>query len=221
MPLPPAHFLLGAAAAELARIPTSLPLWKVLAVGAFFGLLPDLPTGILFLMGADAPHHGLYTHNLVALVGVGLIVGAAASPSWGLVAAAAYASHLLADLLREGTTTSVYLGWPLSNEAWAPLAPVFSRIPFDRQGGTFALYSPDPMRDVAEQTLMAAGVLVAALLVAAAARRVRGRRAPSPRHPRLPRRRQGPGPARGREGGPGARGRDSGPGAHRRRRRRD
>lgn len=173
MPLPPAHFLLGAAAAGLARVPTSLPLWKVLAVGAFFGLLPDLHTGILFLMGADAPHHGLYTHNLVALAAVGLIVGAAASPSWGLVAAAAYASHLLADLLREGTTTSVYLGWPLSSEAWAPLAPVFSRIPFDRQGGTFALYSPDPIRDVVEQTLMAAGVLVAALLVAAAARRVR------------------------------------------------
>jgi membrane-bound metal-dependent hydrolase YbcI (DUF457 family) len=143
-------------------------------VGAFFGVLPDLDTAILFLHGAAAPNHGLYTHNLVALAAVTLLVGFAAGRDWGLVAGAAYASHLVADLLRDGATTSVHLLWPLSREPLAPLAPVFPTIPFDRPDGVLTLYGPEPLVMLVRQTLIGVGFFALAVGVGAAVRRLRG-----------------------------------------------
>jgi membrane-bound metal-dependent hydrolase YbcI (DUF457 family) len=176
MPLPPAHLFVGAGAAELARGSTDLPAWKVWLVGAFFGVLPDADTGILFLLGADAPHHGVYTHNLVAVGLVAAAVALLAGAAWGMVAGAAYLSHLAADLLREGGTTSVHLLWPLSAEPMAPLAPLFPRVPFDRHNGELALYGTDPIGAIVEQTLIAAGFFALAVVTSALFRRLRARR---------------------------------------------
>lgn len=190
MPFPPAHLLLGAGAAELARGRLGQPSWKVWVVGAMFGVLPDLDTSIYFLLGADAPRHGVYTHNLVAAAAVPLAVGLVAGVAWALVAGAAYLSHLAADLLREGATTSVYLGWPVSSEAWAPLAPLFPVIPFDRHEGVLALYGTDPVGKLVEQTLIAGAFFALALAISAAVRKLRrARAAPPPRVVLPPRRR--------------------------------
>ncbi len=187
MAFPPAHLLVGVGAAELARVPTPLPFWKVWLVGACFGVVPDIDTVILFLLGEASPHHGLYTHNLVAIGVVALLVWSFAGAHWALIAGTAYASHLVVDLLREGMT-SVHLLWPLSSEPVEGLAPVFPTVPFDRVNGGFAFFGTDPWGKILDQILIGAAFFIIAVLLAAALRQLRAGRQPAQAYP--PRRRR-------------------------------
>jgi membrane-bound metal-dependent hydrolase YbcI (DUF457 family) len=176
---PPAHLLVGAGVGELVRIPARLSRWHAWAAGAGFALLPDADTILLFALGGRAPNHGVYTHSLVSVMVVAICVWAFLGPRWTLLAAAAYISHLVVDLLREGTT-SVYLLWPFVDEPVPGLYPLFPTIPFEAGGGALGvpptLYGPSPLERVLEQTLIGAAFFLAALAFTAIRRRA-GRRA--------------------------------------------
>jgi len=163
--LPPAHMLVGAACAELVRGPT-IGRWRAWGVAALVAVLADVDSAARLWLGQGAASHGLFTHSAVAVLTVALAAGAIGGRRWALIVGAAYASHLLVDLLREGATTSVYLFWPLSTPALPPLAPVFPNIPFEADSGLWPpleLHGPRPLRAFFWQTSIGLGVLAAAV----------------------------------------------------------
>ena len=179
MALPPLHLLIGAAAAEGVRGERIAP-WKAWGIGAFVAVVPDAGSALFMAVGQGVAQHGLYSHTLVATVAVALGVGALAGRRWGLIVGSAYASHLLVDLLRAGSKTSVYLAWPLSAEPLAPIAPLFAVIPFEWEEGLFPeLYGPDPIGTLIRQTLVGFAVFLAVVGVSFVARRRFGRTIPA------------------------------------------
>lgn len=162
MALPPAHLFIGAAAGEALRN-TGTPPWRAWAFGGFVAVLPDLDSVLRLVAGSSAPDHGRYTHTLLATVAVALLVGGLLGRRWGIVGGAAWASHLLVDLLREGSATSVYLLGPFVARSLPSLAPVFPVVPFEWTGapGFFPqLHGSAPLHALAVQTLIG-GVLFA------------------------------------------------------------
>ena len=175
MALPPLHVLIGAAAAEGVRSERVAP-WKVWSVGAAVAVVPDVGTAFLLASGHGAAGHGLVSHTLVATAAVVGLAWWAAGRPWGLVAGSAYASHLLVDLLRAGSKTSVYLAWPFSTEPLAPIAPLFAVIPFEWEEGLLPeLYGPDPVGTLVQQTLVGLAVFVGVVAASFAVRGWRGR----------------------------------------------
>ncbi len=175
MAFPPAHFLVGAGVGELLRSPARLSRGRAWVAGGLVALLPDLDTILRFALGAPAPNHGVYTHSLVAVMIVGACVWAFLGPRWALLAGAAYASHLVVDLLRAGRT-SVHLFWPFLSEPVPGLYPLFPTIPFEAGGGPLGLpptlYGPSPLHRVLQQTLIGAAFFLLALAITAIHRRV-------------------------------------------------
>ncbi|HEV2131030.1 MAG TPA: metal-dependent hydrolase [Longimicrobiaceae bacterium] len=174
MAFPPAHLLVGAGVGELVRGPARLPHWQAWAAGAGFAVLPDADTMLRFALGVSAPDHGVYTHSLVSVMVVAICTWVFLGPRWALVAAVAYISHLMVDLLREGST-SVRLLWPFLDEPAQGLYPLFPTIPFEAGeglgGAAPTLYGPSPLRRVVEQTLIGAAVFLGALSFTAIRRR--------------------------------------------------
>lgn len=186
MPFPPAHLLIGAGTAELARADGALPRGRAWAVGAVFALLPDADIAYRILTGEYAPLERSFTHSLLAAAAVWLAVRLVAGGRWAALAALAYTSHLAADLLQRQARTSVALLWPLQQRGMEPLAPLFPFVPIERgQGVTGAALSllASPARErLLLETMIGAAVFAALLALALLvrgllwlSRRVRGR----------------------------------------------
>lgn len=167
MALPPAHLFVGAAAAECFR-GKRIPAWKAWALGAAVAVMPDLDVPLLLFTEISGIAHGVYTHSLLATATITAIASGCFGTRWGLIVGTAWASHLLVDLLREGAKTSVYLLWPFSNEAQAPIAPLFPKVPFEWQeapGWIPQVQATQPLYLLAQQTLVGLVVFLGVCLI--------------------------------------------------------
>jgi len=170
--------LIGAAAAEGVSALTPVPRWRAWLVGAAFALLPDSDFAIRILTGEFAPIERSATHSLLATAVVALAVWLLAGRRWAAVAGAAYASHLLADLLQHQPRTSVALLWPLHERGMEPLLPLFPYVPIQRGGGVFgaarSLMREHAFAPLLQETAIAAGIFFGMLVFTGW---LRGRRA--------------------------------------------
>jgi hypothetical protein len=159
MALPPIHFLVGAACGEAVRGRT-VPAWKAWTVGGFLGVAPDAASAYMLLSGSEAPLHGLYSHTIIAVMVVGALGYAIGGRRWGLLAAMAWGSHILVDLLRKAGSTSVYLFGPFHQDAAGPIFRLIPHIPFDvHQGGAVVtLYGFNPLKSLIIQVMF--GVII-------------------------------------------------------------
>jgi membrane-bound metal-dependent hydrolase YbcI (DUF457 family) len=169
MPLPPAHLLLGAAAAEGVAAVTAVPRYRAWAVGAAFALLPDLDYGIRLLTGEFAPIERRMLHSLLATAVVALAVLLVAGKRWAAVAGAGYASHLVADLLQQQARTSVALFWPLHERRMEPILPLFPSAPIHRGDGVIEAALSQlhgfALAALLQSTAIAAGIFFGVLLL--------------------------------------------------------
>jgi membrane-bound metal-dependent hydrolase YbcI (DUF457 family) len=167
MPLPPAHMLVGAAAAQAVATGTPLPRYRVWAVGALFGLLPDLDYGIRILTGEFAPIERSALHSLPATALAALAVWILAGRLWAAIGGTAYASHLLADLLQDQARSSVALFWPFQEQGMEPLLPLFPFVPVQRgegiMGAATGLFHGASLAPFLQQTAIAGGLFAAVL----------------------------------------------------------
>jgi membrane-bound metal-dependent hydrolase YbcI (DUF457 family) len=174
VPYPPAHILIGIGVAELVRGRLRYR-WAVWLAAAGFALLPDLDVAIRAATGEWGPVDRSFTHSLVGVAAVSALVWLAAGPRWSLVAGAAYASHLLADLLQDQRITSVVPGWPFQDRGMVPLAPLFPRVPVERGSGmrqaALSLLEPAALERLLLETAIAGAIFLACLAVAALLRR--------------------------------------------------
>jgi len=138
MPLPPAHFLVGAGAADLAAGELRVPRWKIWMVGGILGVLPDMDTGLGILLGRGTELHGIFTHTPLAALLVGLVTWLLAGRRWALIATAAYASHLLIDLFEDRPGSSVQPLWPLSDRTLDSVARIIPGVPWESGEGAWA-----------------------------------------------------------------------------------
>jgi hypothetical protein len=181
MPLPPAHLLVGVGAADLATARTSLPRWKVWLAGGAFALLPDMDTGLGILLGRSGAFHGIFTHTPVAVLAVMLATWMVAGRRWAAATTAAYASHLVIDVMEVRQRSSVKPLWPLSEWRLESLLPLFPNVPWERGGGpwaaAFSLFDAPALPWLVAQTLVGAGLCAMLVLAARAlgAQRPRGR----------------------------------------------
>jgi inner membrane protein len=137
MPLPVAHSLIGASVAGAVH-PKSEQWWKVLCLGAFLGVLPDLDYILNWLrVGWGGWHHG-FTHSLVFALVVGAVT--AVLTRWSSVRnvnargfvtfsarsfitfSAAIASHGLLDYLIT-ESRGIALFWPFTDHRYKLRAP--------------------------------------------------------------------------------------------------
>lgn len=178
MPLPPAHMLVGAAAAEGVAAVAPVSRYRAWAVGALFGLLPDLDYGLRILTGDYGPIERSALHSLPATALVVVAVAIVAGRRWGAVAGAGYASHLLADLLQHQARTSVALLWPFQETGMEPLLPLFPFVPVERGAGVMGaaagLLRGDAFAPFLQETAIAAGIFFAMLVAGGWARARRG-----------------------------------------------
>jgi membrane-bound metal-dependent hydrolase YbcI (DUF457 family) len=169
MPLPPAHLLIGAAAAEGVTAVSPLRRFQAWVVGAAFGLLPDVDFAYRIATGEYAAIGRSITHSLVATALVALAVWMVAGRRWAAVAGAGYVSHLLADLMQHQERTSVALLWPLQAEGMEPLLRLFPHVPFMRGGGirgaARSLLTEPAFPALLQETAIALGIFGAVLLL--------------------------------------------------------
>ncbi len=181
MAFPPAHMLIGAGLAEVARAGMDQPpprrfAW---AVAAFLAAAPDGDIILGILLGKGATYHGTFSHSLSAAVVVALVAYAIGGGRWAAIAGIAYASHLLVDLLDESGPTNLMLGWPFTGARPYSLGKFFPKVPVDGDGPVDAalrLLKPGRLFMLAVQTLMAAAIAGVLLLIAQGIRRMRVRR---------------------------------------------
>jgi hypothetical protein len=177
MPLPPAHFLVGAGAAELANADRRYPPLRVWIVGGVFGILPDLDKGIGILLGQGGAYRGIFTHTALAVITVLAVVWLIAGRRWGAVAGLAYASHLLLDPLedRNGGSSAVQPLWPVSDGSVVARDPLLPNVPWQRgegvEGAAASLLDGDVLPWLLGQTALAALVFALALLLSLVLRR--------------------------------------------------
>ena len=182
MAFPPAHMLIGAGFAELARAGMTNPpprrfTW---AVAAVLAASPDGDIILGILLGQGGNYHGTFTHSLTAAAVVALLGYAFGGRRWAAIAGIAYTSHLLLDLLDESGPTNLMLGWPFTGARPYSLGKVFPKVPLDGEGlmdTALLLLRPRPLGILLVQTLMAAVVFRAQVLAPQAIRRSRARRA--------------------------------------------
>ncbi len=167
MSFPPAHFLIGAALADVATANTPLPRWRARALAGFLAVSPDFDIVIGLLMGRGAAYHGTFSHSISAVVVLTLTAYALAGPRWALVAGLGYGSHLMVDMLDDTGPTNLMLGWPFSGAQPYAIGKFFPRVYFDTEGGfrdaLFSLFEPVHFGQLVKQT--AVGAAVAAVLV--------------------------------------------------------
>lgn len=167
MSFPPAHFLIGAALADVATANTTLPRWRARALAGFLAVSPDFDIVIGLLMGRGGSYHGTFSHSVAAVVVLTLTAYALAGPRWALVSGVGYGSHLLVDMLDDTGPTNLMLGWPFTGAHPYAIGKFFPRVHFDTGGGfrkaLLSLSDPVNFSQLVKQT--AVGAAVAALLV--------------------------------------------------------
>jgi len=134
MPTPIGHGLAGYAAAKLTRIELTRDERRLFVAAACVGILPDVLSLVLGRLVGE-PHHA-FSHSLLAMAIVSLVVAALAARRgfrfWPVlvVVAAAYGSHLFADLLRPEPIADAgeQLLWPL-HTAYALDIRIFPHVP--------------------------------------------------------------------------------------------
>ncbi len=134
MPTPIGHGLAGYAAAKLTRVELSRDERRFFVAAAFVGILPDVLSLVLGRLVGEPDH--AFSHSLLAMALVSLVLAALATRRgfrfWPvlLVVAAAYGSHLFADLLRPEPTADAgeQLLWPL-HTAYALDIRIFPHVP--------------------------------------------------------------------------------------------
>ena len=182
MPFPPAHMLIGAGLAEVARsgMRTPLPRWQAWAVGAGLAALPDVDIVLGIVLGKGGSYHGTFTHSVAAVVVWALIGHAVGGGRWAAVFGVGYASHLAVDLLDESGPTNLMLGWPFSGQRPYSLGKLFPKVPVEGDGivdTALNVLRPETLALLAAQTAMAAGFFAFFLLLA---RSIRNRRESMP-----------------------------------------
>lgn len=182
MAFPPAHMLVGAGFAELAcagmRNPP--PRWRTWSVAAVLAAGPDADIIIGILRGRGGADHGTFSHSLTAVVIIALMGYAAGGGRWAAIGGMAYGSHLLVDLLDDSGPTNLMLGWPFTGARPYSIGKLFPKVPVDGYGMADTVRKalrPEPLWNLALQTLLGAAIFAALLLAAAVLRRVRARRA--------------------------------------------
>lgn len=182
MAFPPAHFLIGAGFAEVARAasPDPLPRWPAWVVGGCMGALPDVDIVLGIALGVGGVYHGTFTHSLTAVAVWTLVGYLAGGGRWAAVTGLGYASHLLVDLLDGGVEpTNLMLGWPFSGAQPYSLGNFFPSVPVEGDGmveTALNVFRPHSLWLLAQQTLLAAACAAALFLLAAAIRWGRARR---------------------------------------------
>jgi membrane-bound metal-dependent hydrolase YbcI (DUF457 family) len=173
VPFPPAHALIGVGAAELVR--GRRRRWLAWTVGALFSLLPDVDVAVRLATGEWGPVDRSFTHSLLAVAVVALVVASVGGLRWSAIAATAYGSHLVADLLQTQARTSVALLWPWQERGMEPLGYLFPRVPIERGSGmraaALSLLEPNAIPPLLLETAIGAAVLVTCLAAAFVLRR--------------------------------------------------
>lgn len=117
MPLPVAHGLLAASVVVALREPTQSRPWKLLLIGVFLGISPDLDYALNWLrVGNRGWHHG-FTHSIVFACFCGLIATLIAGERRlrnVILFTAATVSHTLLDFLIT-ESRGVALWWPFTD----------------------------------------------------------------------------------------------------------
>ena len=119
MPLPVAHSLIGASVVAAVH-PRSERWWKLLAIGAFLGVLPDFDYALNWLRIAWGGWHHGFTHSFVFALVVGalttLITGWRSRTSF-IAFSAATASHGVLDYLIT-ESRGIALFWPFTDHRY-------------------------------------------------------------------------------------------------------
>lgn len=185
MAFPPAHLLVGAGVAEVARSAVPLPRWRAWAAGAALAVVPDLDIVLGIALGRGGDYHGTFTHSILATLAVALLFRALAGRGWGVLAGAAYGSHLLVDLLDDRGRTNVLLGWPFTDERPFAIARIFPQVTFQHGGGlraaVLSLFRPEAAAALLAQTAVGLLFFLGLVLLARGVRRMR--RASPPESP--------------------------------------
>lgn len=179
MAFPPAHMLIGAGLAELARSQMDRPpprryAW---AVAAVLAASPDGDIVLGILLGRGGSLHGTFTHSLTAAVVVALLAWAIGGARWAAIAGIGYASHLLVDLLDESGPTNLMLGWPFTGAQPYSLGKLFPKVEVKGEGlvdTALNVLRPEQLMNLAIQTLMAAAIFGALVLMSRGGRGMRG-----------------------------------------------
>lgn len=170
--------LIGAGMAEAARAgmrhpPPRIQAWTAAALLAA-AADGDIVLGIL--LGKGGTYHGTFTHSLTAAAIVAMAAWALGGARWAVIAGAGYASHLLVDLLDGSGPTNLMLGWPFTGTRPYSLGKLFPKVPVEGDGiidTALNVLSPEALMNLLIQTLLAAAIFVALLLVAQGIRRLR------------------------------------------------
>ena len=171
MAFPPAHMLIGAGMAELARAGMHAPPPRRAAwiAGALLAAAPDGDIILGILLGRGGSLHGTFTHSLSAVAVVALLAYALGGGRWAAIAGLAYGSHLLVDLLDESGPTNLMLGWPFSGARPYSIGKLFPKVPVNGRGlldTALNVFRPASLANLIVQTLIGAAIAGALLLLA-------------------------------------------------------
>ncbi|HEX2081800.1 MAG TPA: metal-dependent hydrolase [Longimicrobium sp.] len=178
MAFPPAHMLIGAGLAEVARAGMRYPPPRTRAwiAAALLGAAADGDIVLGILLGKGGTYHGTFTHSLTAAAVVAMAAWALGGARWAVIAGVGYASHLLVDLLDESGPTNLMLGWPFTGARPYSLGKFFPKVPVEGDGmvdTALNVLRPGPLTNLLIQTLLAAAIFAALLLAAQGLRRWR------------------------------------------------
>ena len=118
MAFPLTHLLIGCGVGEVFSASTGRSRGRAWALGGSLAMIPDMDLLLPI-------RHGTWTHSLLAVAAVTLVVGVPAGWRWGILACVAYGSHIVLDLLDGQGATNVYLGWPFSHRRAVAIADLF------------------------------------------------------------------------------------------------
>lgn len=181
MAFPPAHMLIGAGMAELARAGMHRPPPRRAAwlAGALLAAAPDGDIILGILLGRGGSLHGTFTHSLSAVAVVALLGYAFGGGRWAAIGGLAYGSHLFIDLLDESGPTNLMLGWPFSGAQPYSIGKLFPKVPVNGDGlvdTALNVLRPHSLTNLVVQTLIAAAMAGALLGIASFLRRRRSAR---------------------------------------------
>lgn len=178
MAFPPAHMMIGAGMAEVARagMRNPPPRWLVWSIAAVLAAGPDADIIVGIVLGLGGKYHGTFSHSLTAVVIVALVGYAVGGGRWAAIGGLAYGSHLLVDLLDDSGPTNLMLGWPFTGARPYSFGKLFPKVPVEGDGvvdTALNVLKPDALTNLLLQTLLGALFFAALLLLATAIRRRR------------------------------------------------
>jgi hypothetical protein len=171
--------LIGVGLAETARagMRRPPPRWLAWSAAAVFAAGPDADIVIGILRGRGGADHGTFSHSVLAAVIVTLFGYAVGEGRWAAILGLSYGSHLLVDLMDGSGPTNLMLGWPFTGTHPYSLGKVFPKVPVEGDGivdTALNVLRPHALTNLVLQTLLAAAIFAALLLLAS---RIRRRRA--------------------------------------------